>query len=201
MQIKDYFNEYVERLNNALHSIDDKELEKLYSLIQQSNILGNTIYVCGNGGSAAVSEHCSCDHTKGVYNNTKNNPHFLRPKFVSLTSNVSLTTAIANDIGYDKVFSEQLHMFANKNDVLIAISASGNSPNIIEAIYAAKKIGMKVVAFTGFDGGAAKDNCDISIHVPINNYGISEDSHQIVTHILAHYISIKHTVDKNTLRL
>lgn len=201
MQIEDFFADYVRRLSEALQKIDKSELEKLYSIIQQGAILGQTFYVCGNGGSAAIAEHFTCDHSKGVYNNTKGNSFFINPKFLSLTNNVSLTTAIANDLGYDKVFSEQLNMFAKKGDVLIVISSSGNSPNIVEAIYAARKIGMKVVSLTGFSGGSAKDNCDVSIHVPALNYGISEDAHQIVMHILAQYISIKHTVDKNTLRL
>lgn len=201
MQIKDYLLNYSSKLNKALSNVDGNALEKLYTIIQQGTITGSQFFVCGNGGSAAVAEHSTCDHAKGVYNNTKSNPHYLTPKFVSLTSNVSLITAIANDLGYDKIFSEQIDMFGTSKDVLIAISSSGNSPNIIEAIYSARKKGMKVVCFTGFDGGAAKANCDVSIHVNENNYGISEDCHQILMHVLFQCISINHTVDLNTLRI
>lgn len=196
MQVSKYLSNYLHRINTQLANVDSKQLEQAYSCILKGIKNNNTIFVCGNGGSAAVSEHFTCDHMKGTYFNTN-----LFPKFYSLTSNVSLLTALANDNGYDQVFSYQLKMLAKKEDILIVISASGNSPNIIEAIREAKRIEMPVIALTGFEGGYAKDNSDISLHVPISNYGMAEDSHQILMHVLFQSISINNTVDNKTLRL
>ena len=196
MQVNDYLSNYLHRMNVQLVNIDKDQLEKAYVCIKEGILNNRAFFGCGIGGSGAISEHFTCDHMKGVFFNTD-----LTPKFYSLTSNVSLLTALANDNGYDKVFSQQLKMLACKDDILIVISASGNSPNVIQAIEEAKRIGMTVISFTGFDGGYAKDSSDISLHVPVANYGIAEDSHQILMHVLFQSISINNTVDNKLLRL
>lgn len=196
MQIDTFFNSYINRLHCALEQIDVKALSDAKELITNTAKNNQKIFVCGNGGSAAISEHLCCDHSKGVFYNTK-----LKHRVHSLVSNISMVTALANDIDYNSVFSEQLKMYADAGDLLIVISSSGNSQNIIQALNVAKTLGMSTIAFTGFAGGVARNSCDVSIHVESNNYGISEDCHQIIMHILAQSISMDKPVDINSVRL
>jgi D-sedoheptulose 7-phosphate isomerase len=140
------------------------------------------IFIAGNGGSAAIANHMCCDVTKGC------RPYILDT--VSLVANPSMLTAIANDIGYDETISYQLDTsLIYSTDVLILISSSGNSPNIVKAAKKAKKLGSKVIGFTGFDGGQLKKLADLNFHVPSDNYGIIEDIHSSAMHAIAQYIA------------
>jgi phosphoheptose isomerase len=141
------------------------------------------IFSCGNGGSAAIANHLACDCMKGVQAGTA-----LLPRVHSLSSNIELISAIVNDIGVEEMFSHQLRSLAHPGDVLVAISSSGESPNILRAIGMARELGVKTIALTGFDGGAASRAADVSIHVPAANYGVAEDIHQSMMHILAQYV-------------
>ena len=117
----------------------------------------------------------------------------LSPRVVSLVSNVPMLTAISNDISYEESFSYYFgRLSINPNDMLIVISSSGNSPNIVKVLESAKKKGIKTAALVGFSGGKAKDLADVSIHIPINNYGVCEDLHQSVMHIVSQYLNKKH---------
>lgn len=197
MHIFNFLENYKAQIEWSLDSLDTRNFLDIVELITNTHLARGQLFVAGNGGSAAIAEHFSCDHSKGVGSNTS---YF--PKVYSLTSNVSLLTAYANDIDYSKVFSEQLVNFADAGDLLLVISASGNSPNIIEALTTAKMLGMKTISFTGFDGGEAKKLADLNIHIPANNYGVVEDCHQIVMHMLAQYIRTKDTlVDISTVKL
>lgn len=187
--ISDYKTYYVNLINRGLDNITEDKLNAAYSTIENAIVNFRDIFVCGNGGSAAISEHMSCDHSKGIATNTA-----LFPKVHSLTSNMSLLTALANDIGYEEIFASQLALQGKKDDVLIVISSSGNSPNIIRALEVANALQMKTISFTGFDGGKAYDLAEINLHVPINNYGIVEDCHQILMHIIAQHIRTVQTV-------
>jgi phosphoheptose isomerase len=195
MQIDDRLQIYAQDLANGLRSVDPLALDRAATLLIITMLAKGTIFVCGNGGSAAISDHFLCDHSKGIYNDTK-----FFPKIVSLPSNMSLLTAIGNDISYDSVFSYQLDMFADPGDVLVVISSSGNSPNILSALRTAKASNMKTIALVGFDGGEAKDLADIVLHVPVNNYGIVEDAHQAIMHVIAQHIRITNK-DKDTIKL
>ena len=141
------------------------------------------IYACGNGGSAAISGHMLCDFLKGIQTDTA-----LRPRVVCLSSQLELITAIANDVGYGEVFAYQLKTMAEPGDVLISISSSGNSENIVRAIDWARQNGMGTIAMTGFSGGRSSKLADITLHVAAENYGIVEDVHQSMMHILAQYL-------------
>lgn len=188
MQTKDYLDAYTKDICQGLNLVNTQELDKAINTIVLAHLRGNTIMVCGNGGSAAISEHFLCDHSKGVCQDTG----FL-PKVRSLSSNMALVTAIANDMSYEDVFSYQVDMFGNSGDVLVCVTSSGNSPNILKAIRRAKEFGITTIALTGFEGGVAKDEADISIHVPIRNYGVVEDAHQAIMHIMAQLIRINHS--------
>ena len=135
---------------------------------------GGRIFAAGNGGSAAISEHLSCDWQKGVHVAGK-----ACLKVHCLTSNTSLFTAIANDYGYDKSFAFQLELAElEKRDVVLLISSSGNSENVVQAMRFAKEKGCKVIGMSGFSGGKLKAESDISLHVPFDNYGLVEDGHR-----------------------
>jgi len=142
-----------------------------------------TIFVCGNGGSAAISNHYICDFLKFFRQKTN-----LKPKIISLSDNIETITAISNDMDYKYIFSYQAESLCNKEDLILIISSSGNSKNVIEILKYAKKNKIKTIGFSGFSGGYLKRNCDIPIHIDINNYGISEDSHHILMHVILQYL-------------
>ena len=144
---------------------------------------GNSIYVCGNGGSAAIANHYVVDFLKYFRENSK-----FHPKIYSLSNSIESITAISNDIKYDKIFSYQARNYCDKKDLIIIISSSGNSKNIVELLKFAKSKKITTVGFSGFKGGFLKKNCDISIHINAQNYGISEDAHHIMMHIQLQYL-------------
>lgn len=178
--------DYASGLHIALLDTNPQKIDSAIEIITDAYKDGHTIYTCGNGGSAAISNHLVCDCVKGVACDT----NFL-PRIHSLNCNDSMLTAIANDIGYESVFSSQLQWSAMAEEVLIAISSSGNSPNIIEALVMAKSLKMKTISIVGFDGGRAKNISDVCIHIPADNYGIVEDASQAVMHYIAQQIRIQ----------
>lgn len=182
--IEAYRDEYAERLSEALKQVSAADVQRLCEQIIKCTQSGGQILVVGNGGSAAIAEHLCCDWTKGTA--CAGHP-FISSR--SLTANSALYSAIANDYGFESVFDTQLDFFGKKGDMLIAISSSGNSPNILNAARRAKEIGLFVAGFTGFSGGALRDMADASIYVPIDNYGIVEDGHQAIMHVIAQYIA------------
>ena len=184
-----YFDDYKKMLNDALDSIDQDALQQFAEELYHMADGRTPLLVCGNGGSAAIAEHMSCDHTKGVCMDTN-----LDPFVIPLASNVSLMTAIANDIGYHEVFSKQIEWFSDPNAVVLVISSSGNSPNILKALQAAKSRGMYSMALVGFDGGAAKDLANLAVHVKSDNYGVVEDCHQIIMHMVAQNIRTENCI-------
>ena len=187
----EYFEVYREQINKALSGIRSESYDTAYETIRHAGTIGASIFVCGNGGSASIAEHFSCDHSKGVHMDTKT----LRPNIVSLASNMAVITAIGNDIGYASIFSKQLEFSsADNDDILVVVSSSGNSPNIINALDVANDRGMVTIALVGFDGGAAGQKADIVVHVNSSNYGIVEDSHQIIMHSWAQALRITESV-------
>lgn len=183
-----YLSEYSKFLQAALDVVDREQLQLAHNALMDAQENGRQIFVAGNGGSAAISEHLECDFQKGCHVGSGT------LKTRSLCSNVAVLTAIGNDLGFEKVFSYQLELIDTKtSDILILISSSGNSPNIIEAANYAKNKGMLLIGLTGFDGGKLKELADISLHVPFANYGIVEDAHQAMIHALAQfqYLTLK----------
>lgn len=181
----DYFSEYKKALFTALESISTEQMAKAHDLMRKTASLNGTFFVAGNGGSAAIAEHLCCDWTKGTYA-----PERLPLRTQSLGSNGAIMSALANDFGYDFVFSRQLEMLAKTNDALFVISSSGNSPNIVKALEVAKKMGLPSIALTGFSGGKAKELADISLHVDFSNYAVVEDAHQATMQALAQYFFV-----------
>jgi phosphoheptose isomerase len=178
-----FFGEYAKELARASETVDPAVMEQAGQLLIDAYSRGARMFCCGNGGSASIANHMQCDHVKGIRNGTG-----LRPQVLSLSSNVELLTAIANDIGYHDVFTYQLQSQSAPGDVLIAVSSSGRSRNIVDALAWAREHGLRTIAITGFEGGAARTTADVAIHVDSTNYGIIEDLHQAVMHALAQFI-------------
>ena len=179
---------YLERLNNTVNKIDIKNLHRAAKLIEDTIKKKKYIYVCGNGGSAAIANHYVCDYFKQLSKYTD-----LRAKIRSLNSDSDLISAISNDISYDHIFKIQAERYMEKNDILLLISSSGNSKNIKQVLNFCKKKKIKTIGFTNFNGGYLKKNCNISIHNQIDNYGIGEDINHILMHMIMQYISVKNT--------
>jgi len=178
-----YFGAYAEETARAVGSVEPVALDKAAAILVEAYTRGATVFACGNGGSAAIANHLQCDHLKAIRTKTD-----LAPRVVSLSTNIELLTAIANDLAYEEVFTYQLQSQASPGDVLIAISSSGRSPNIVRAVNWARGQGLHTIALTGFDGGGARAAAEVSIHVDAANYGIVEDMHQVIMHALAQYI-------------
>jgi|TARA_Y100000294_G_scaffold131899_1_gene124272 phosphoheptose isomerase len=188
--VADYAVAYFDQAKAAAQSVDQEKLEAALTCLDAAYERGGTIYACGNGGSAAISNHLACDHSKGGQTDTD-----LKPKVVSLSTNMEIITAIANDISFDDIFVYQLRTLAEDGDVLLTISSSGDSENVVRAARWAKEKGLDVIAFTGFDGGRSTKLATVNLHVEGDNYGVVEDTHQSLMHILAQYIRLKRMDD------
>jgi phosphoheptose isomerase len=178
-----YCDAYFQELARAASSIEFDEVERAASVLVEAYTSGASVFSCGNGGSAAISNHLQCDHLKGVRTETD-----LLPRVISLSSNVELLTAIANDIGYNDVFIYQLQSQCRPGDVLVAISSSGRSANIVRALEWAREHNVRTISLTGFQGGDAKNMAEVAVHIDCSNYGIVEDLCQSVMHAIAQYI-------------
>lgn len=181
--IGDYWAGYASQLAAAAASVDRSQLRAATALIEGALKGSHWIYGCGNGGSAAVSNHLHCDFSKGMQTDTA-----YLPRVISLSANLETILAIGNDIGFEDVFVYQLRTTAKPGDVLMTISSSGNSENIVRPIEWARQNGVKTIALTGFDGGRSKRAADVSLHVDSHNYGVVEDVHQSLMHTLAQFI-------------
>lgn len=179
-----FVNKYKKSLIELIEKIDVKVLEELINKFDEIERKSANIYILGNGGSAATASHMVNDLGVGLKRrNIKN------LKIQSLADNTPVCTAIANDIGYENIFFMQLQEVLQPHDIVVAISCSGNSPNIIKAVKYAKEIGSCVVGLTGFDGGELKNISDISFHIdtPNGSYGLVEDLHMILDHVIYSY--------------
>ncbi|QTH71051.1 SIS domain-containing protein [Pseudoalteromonas xiamenensis] len=170
--------DYVANLSLVLTQLESSRVRALVNQLLEMKRAGGTLYLCGNGGSAANAVHLANDFTFGI------SPSGNALKVEALSANSSVLTCLGNDIGYENIFSHQLKVKGHKNDVLMVLSGSGNSENIIRAISEAKQIGMHTVGILGFSGGKAKPMLDSAFHFDINDMQISEDTQVIIGHIL-----------------
>jgi D-sedoheptulose 7-phosphate isomerase len=184
------FEEYLERLKSALNGVDRVALDRAVEALFQCYQARGSVFVIGNGGSASTATHMACDLSKGP------TPPGKRGLVVwSLTDNPALLTAIGNDISYDEIFSEMIQQRMRSGDILIAISASGNSPNIVKALKAAKKIGCPIIGMTGFSGGVLAEEADIQLHAADTTYGPVEDVHLICNHYLVESLKKRFAIE------
>ncbi|MDC1425039.1 SIS domain-containing protein [Oceanospirillaceae bacterium] len=175
---------YMKYLSSVLENISTKEISNFIDVLLSARERGSSIYFIGNGGSAATASHFANDI--GIGTRTYKKPF----RTVSLCDNQAVITAIGNDDGYEKIFSQQLNVLLKKNDVVVAISASGNSPNLICAVDMAKQKNAITVGLTSFDGGKLREKADISVHVPTDKgeYGPAEDAHMVLDHLVGSYL-------------
>jgi len=172
---KSYANNLIDQLANRDWQEVELLAEKLKVLISE----GHSLYICGNGGSAGNAQHLANDFLYGVSPNKGN-----AIRVEALSANASVITCLGNDIGYDQIFSRQLEVKGNKGDILLVLTGSGNSGNIINAITSAKSLGMYTTGILGYAGGKAKELLDLPIHFSINDMQISEDMQLVVGHMI-----------------
>ena len=179
-----FADSYLDHLRLVLRSLDTDEIGRFIETLLDARERGATIFLIGNGGSAATASHWANDLALGT--NAYEHPF----RALSLTDNVAVLTALGNDLGYDEIFVRQLRILGKKGDVLVGISASGNSPNLLKAFEHSLSVGIKTIAITGFDGGKMKTMADEGIHVPTapGEYGPAEDVHMVLNHLVGAYL-------------
>ena len=177
--LQDKANNYIKSINSIWDRIDWGRVKTLSKDLSSAWKSGTRVFICGNGGSASNANHLANDFLYGI-----SPVEGKGMKVHSLTANIAVNTCLANDTGYENVFSGQLSALAVANDILIAFSGSGNSQNIVEAINMARILGMKTHAILGFDGGKCKELVDNPIHIPIDNMQIAEDFQMMIGHII-----------------
>ena len=184
MKIKPFVTDYLTRLKYILDDIDAEVVSDIIDELELTLVNKSRIYIIGNGGSSATASHMVNDLGAGLRRRD-----IVNFDVMSLGDNSPVVSAIANDIGYENIFFMQMKGLINPNDIVIAISCSGDSPNIVKAVDYAKDLGCKIIGITGFDGGYLKAISDISFHVnaPKNEYGLVEDVHMILDHIIYSY--------------
>jgi D-sedoheptulose 7-phosphate isomerase len=175
---------YLDYLTSVLKTIDAREIGQFIETLLDARERGATIFFIGNGGSTATASHFANDIAIGT--NSYEKPF----RAVSLTDSNAIITAVGNDFGFEEIFVRQLRVLGRAGDVVVAISASGNSPNLIRAFDYAKSIGIKTVAITAFDGGKIKQMADEGVHVPTapKEYGPAEDAHMVLDHLVGAYL-------------
>ncbi|MCX6735936.1 MAG: SIS domain-containing protein [Candidatus Parcubacteria bacterium] len=179
MEEKEQINNYLEKVASCVKALSRDEINQVAHVIFETYKNDNIIFVFGNGGSASTASHIACDLNKGVSYGKHKKFHVH-----SLTDNMATITAYSNDLSYDEVFIEQLKNFLNPGDLVIALSGSGNSKNVIKAVEYANEQGNATVGLTGYDGGKLKKLAKYSINANINDMEISEDVHLILNHTI-----------------
>jgi D-sedoheptulose 7-phosphate isomerase len=182
--IEQFSKSYFSYLKEIFDKVDLSEIKIFVELLLSARESGATIFFIGNGGSASTASHFANDLAFGTH-------EYVKPfKAISITDNVSVLTALGNDYGYGEIFVRQLKVYAEKGDVVVGISASGNSKNLINAFNYAKSSGIKTMALTAFDGGQMKVIADNCIHIPTEDkeYGPAEDVHMILDHLISSYL-------------
>lgn len=176
---RDQINNYINLEIETTKKLDTDAINEVMNVLEDARERGANIYICGNGGSAATASHFVCDFNKGISfeQNKKYN-------FICLNDNVPNMMAIANDIGYERVFDVPLQNKIKDTDLLIAISGSGNSKNVVNAVNYAKEVGAKVIGITGYSGGKIKELADYNLYAPINNMQVAEDVHMMFDHLM-----------------
>jgi len=182
-----FAGEYKSKLLNALETLDLSGIAQAIEILREARDHNRQIFVCGNGGSASTASHFVCDMVKGASFQLDK-----RFRILSLADCVPTVTAYSNDVGYDCIFEEQLKNFAQQGDVVLALSGSGNSANVVKALQYANSIGCQTIALTGRDGGKLGPIAKLQIHVAEAHMGRIEDGHMIACHMLCYYFMENH---------
>jgi D-sedoheptulose 7-phosphate isomerase len=173
------FHSYIAELKDALDDLSEEVIDQVLDILHTTRMTNQQVFIMGNGGSASTASHFVCDLGKNT--RVKGVPNF---RVIGLTDNIALFSALANDEGYEHVFAKQLGDYLQPNDVVIGISTSGNSQNVINAILFAKSIGAKTIGFTGFDSGELGSLVDADLHVSSHSVEHVEDIHLVLEHLI-----------------
>lgn len=175
---------YIEMEKEVLDRLSVEDISKVMNILEDARLKGKRIFICGNGGSASTAAHFECDFNKGVSYDQK-----VKYDFECLSDNVPMMMAIANDIGYDDIFVVPLRNKLKCGDIVIGISGSGNSENVVKAIEYANEIGAETIGLVGYDGGRLKEIAKHHIHVEVNNIQMVEDVHLVLDHMMMYILS------------
>lgn len=187
MTVREFISDYTAGFVAVVDGLDAGAIATAAEQVRLAFESGRRIFVAGNGGSAATASHMACDFAKTTLGKAQTLPT-KRMKAIALTDNVPLITAWGNDVRYDVVFSEQLRNLAEAGDLLIVISASGNSPNILDVLKTAHELGLSTVGLYGFDGGKALAMTDHAVVVRSAHFGYIEDAHSVINHLITDYL-------------
>ena len=185
-----FAREYLDGLCRVIAMVDERRIAELVFELQRAYDQDRQIFIIGNGGSAGTASHMACDLAKTVLGR-KPDKSRRRFRILSMTDNVPLITALANDLGYEHIFTEQLILYARESDLLLVITGSGNSPNIVKAVKLARKMGLRTAGLLGFDGGKVMSMLDTVVHIPDLSYGYVEDLHVVIDHLITSYFSLQ----------
>ncbi len=174
-----FVNSYIEELKEVLDDLSEVVIEQVLDVLHVARLDNKQVFILGNGGSASTASHFVCDLGKNT--RVKGSPNF---RVMGLTDNMALFSALANDEGYENVFAQQLANHIQPGDVVIGISTSGNSPNVLNAIHLANSMGAKTIGFTGFDTGKLGSQVDVNLHVPSHSIEQVEDVHLVLEHLI-----------------
>lgn len=183
MQLDKFCVDYANKLSKLLNSSDWSNVDQLGRYMRECWLTGRQVFLCGNGGSAGNAIHLANDFLYGIAKRTG-----AGLKVQALSANPAVITCLANDVGYDHIFSEQLAVLAEPSDLLIVLSGSGNSPNILRVLKQASSMGVKSCAILGYSGGKSKSLADFSIHFPVDDMQIAEDMQLVVGHMLMKWL-------------
>ena len=184
MKFESFTKNYFEKLQDALNKVPLQLVEKLKDSMLRAWTEKNQLFIFGNGGSGGNAIHLANDYLYGV--GKGNRPGL---KVHALTANPSVLTCLANDVGYENIFTEQLKAFSNKDDIALAFSGSGNSPNVVNALKWCEENGVETFAILGYSGGKAAKTTSNAIHIPMNDMQISEDLQLIIGHIIMQWLA------------
>ncbi|BCJ92965.1 phosphoheptose isomerase [Anaerocolumna cellulosilytica] len=176
--------EYIELEKKTLESLPIVDINNVMNILENARLNQKRIFICGNGGSASTASHFKCDFNKGI-----SYAQDIKYDFECLSDNVPMMMAIANDIGYDEIFVVPLKNKLKAGDIVIGISGSGNSANVVKALEYANSTNAETIALTGYDGGRLKQIARHNIHININNMQITEDIHLILDHMMMYILS------------
>ncbi len=181
----DIIEEYFNKLKKGIDSLDRNMINKIIDVLFEAWKKEKQIFILGNGGSASTASHFACDIGKGTLGRKYNDKNLRRFKVFSLTDNVATITAYGNDLSFDDIFSQQLKNSVCEEDVVIVITGSGNSPNVIKAVEVAKQSKAITIAFLGFNGGKVKNMVEYPLLFRDTHFGRIEDSHLILCHLIS----------------
>lgn len=184
MDTREQVDAYFAELAEAESRIDRSRLAEMIDALMEAYENGATVFICGNGGSAATASHICCDFNKGISMH-----HERKFRFCCLNDNVATMMAISNDISYEDVFLVQAEGRVADGDILVAISGSGNSPNVLKVAEYFRRTGNTVIGLTGYSGGKLAELSDVSVHVPVDDMQKAEDAHMSVLHLCAQIVA------------